>query len=85
MPEPGNDDRGWWRAFAEITALGLTFPLTIAAGYGLGWWLDRKLGTGPWLTIVLTGLGVTGAFVQLFRLGARNDRNEPPAGGSGTG
>ncbi len=61
------------------------FRIAIAVGYGLGWWLDRKLGTGPWLTIVLTGLGVIGAFVQLFRLGARNDRNEPPAGGSGTG
>jgi ATP synthase protein I len=69
---------GSWKAFAEITALGFTFPLAIAAGYGLGWWLDRELGTGPWLTIVLTGLGVAAAFLQLFRLAGRSDRNEPP-------
>ena len=79
MGEENKDDRGW-KTFAEITTLGITFPLAIAVGYGLGWWLDRELGTYPWLTIVLTGLGVAAAFIQLFRLGARNDRNDPPAG-----
>jgi ATP synthase protein I len=79
MAQKGNDERGWWKAFAEISALGMTFPLAIAAGYGLGWWLDRQFGTWPWLTIVFTVLGIAAAFVQLFRLAARNDRNEPPA------
>lgn len=82
--EPGDDRRGWMKAFAEITTLGLTFPLAIAAGYGIGWWLDGKFGTGPWLTIAGTALGVVSAFVQLFRLAAKDDaktgdRGDPDA------
>lgn len=73
---PDDDQSGWWRAFAEITAIGFTFPLAIAIGYGAGWWMDGKLGTHPWLTLVMTGLGVAAAFVQLFRLGSRNERRE---------
>ncbi|MGH9458412.1 MAG: AtpZ/AtpI family protein [Thermoanaerobaculia bacterium] len=71
-----SEERGWWKAWAEITALAITFPLTIAAGYGLGWWLDRELGTSPWLTIVFAALGVVGAFTYLFRLAARNERTD---------
>ncbi|HEY0591624.1 MAG TPA: AtpZ/AtpI family protein [Thermoanaerobaculia bacterium] len=73
-----NDERGWWKAFAEITTLGVTFPAAIAMGYLFGWWLDRALGTHPWLKIVMTALGLAAAFVQLFRLAARNDRSGPP-------
>lgn len=79
MPD---SNRGWWKAWAEITALALTFPLAVAAGYLLGWWLDGKVGTGPWLTIVFTGLGVAAAFTQLFRLAARHERDDQTRGGS---
>ncbi|HVR43667.1 MAG TPA: AtpZ/AtpI family protein [Thermoanaerobaculia bacterium] len=72
----GDDQRGWWKAFAEITALGLTFPLAIGIGWGAGWWLDAKLGTGPWLKFILTGLGIAAAFVQLFRIAARIERTD---------
>ena len=83
LPRP-NDQSGWWRAFAEITTLGITFPLAIGAGYLLGWWLDGIFGTGPWLAIAGAILGVAAAFIQLFRLASRNekrgdDRN-PPSG-----
>ena len=73
---PNDDQRGWWRALAEITAIGFTFPLAIAVGYVAGWWMDGKLGTSPWLTLVMTGLGVLAAFVQLFRFASRNERRE---------
>lgn len=74
--EPEKGGGGWYRALAEITALGLTFPLAIAIGYGGGWWLDRELETHPWLTILLTVCGVAAAFVQLIRFAARKER--PP-------
>ncbi|HEU5163418.1 MAG TPA: AtpZ/AtpI family protein [Thermoanaerobaculia bacterium] len=83
MTAKNRDDRGGWKTLGEMTALAFTFPAAILVGYGLGWWLDRELGTGPWLTIVLTGLGVAAAFVQLFRLGARSDRTDPPSGPPG--
>jgi F0F1-type ATP synthase assembly protein I len=34
---------------------------------GLGIWLDRKLGTTPWLTLVGVVIGMTGGFIGFFR------------------
>ena len=36
----------------EITSLGMEFALTIIAGGGLGYWLDKKCGTSPWLLVI---------------------------------
>jgi F0F1-type ATP synthase assembly protein I len=61
---------------ADAYALGLTFPAAIGVGLGGGWWLDKKFGTWPWLTIILGALGVATAFVALFRLASRDDGSE---------
>jgi F0F1-type ATP synthase assembly protein I len=38
-------------------------PLILAL---LGLWLDRTLGTGPWLTIAAAVLGLVGASVKIY-------------------
>ena len=38
--------------------IGLDFALPVVLGMYLGWWLDRKYGFSPWLTISGTALGV---------------------------
>jgi len=37
-----------------------TMTAALLLGLGLGWWLDRKLGTGPWLMLggILLGIVV---------------------------
>jgi ATP synthase protein I len=52
-------------------ALGLSMPLSIAMGLGLGVLLDRWLSTGPVLTIVFLLLGIVAAFVTLIREASR--------------
>jgi ATP synthase protein I len=42
--------------------------LSIAAGAGGGYWLDTRLGTRPWLTIVGVVLGAVVAFTAMIRL-----------------
>lgn len=32
----------------------------------LGWWLDSKLDSGPWLTIVFAVFGIAGACAKLY-------------------
>lgn len=48
----------------------LTIPILLAAipiaGVLLGWWLDRRVGTFPWLTIALLGMGFVGAARELW-------------------
>ena len=36
-------------------------------------WLDKLFGTKPWLTVAFGALGVIAAFINLFRLGMRDD------------
>lgn len=48
--------------------LGWTFAFTVGLGTGAGWWLDRKLGTGPWLLVAGLAAGIAAAFVNFFRV-----------------
>jgi ATP synthase protein I len=38
----------------------------IGLGAGIGYWLDKKLGTDPWLFFVFLGLGIVAAFRNLY-------------------
>ncbi len=68
-----SDKRGKYGAVYEGLTLGFVFPVAIALGYFLGRWLDRIFNTSPWLTGICTLLGISAAFVQLFRTGRTND------------
>jgi F0F1-type ATP synthase assembly protein I len=50
-----------------VWTLGLSMPLSIALGLGVGVLFDRWLGTGPVLTMVFLLLGIVAAFVTLVR------------------
>ncbi|MEO6260496.1 MAG: AtpZ/AtpI family protein [Thermoanaerobaculia bacterium] len=57
----------------EASSLGLMFPIAIGLGYFWGWGMDKLFHTQPWLTWIFTGFGVIAAFVNLFRIGMRDD------------
>ena len=52
---------------AEFAGVGLQLGATLALSAWLGYWLDRKLGTLPWATIVLVFLGASAAFYSIYR------------------
>ena len=78
MP-PGDDDRRakQVRFAADAWSMAFFFPAAIGGGVLLGWWLDKTFGTRPWLMIVFGACGVAAAFVQLFRIGMRDDGSGP--------
>lgn len=41
-----------------------------------GWWLDKKLGTSPWLTLVGIIAGICLGLFQLIRTGQRRQSND---------
>ncbi len=56
--------------YMKYAGAGLQFALTFLACGALGWWLDGKLGTEPWLMIVGILAGAAGAMYSLVaRLG----------------
>ena len=68
---PDNSDEGIGPTLVlltRLTGIGWTVALSIAAGAGGGYWLDTRLGTRPWLTIVGVVLGAVVAFTAMIRL-----------------
>jgi F0F1-type ATP synthase assembly protein I len=51
--------------------LGWVFVVAQLAGFWLGWWLDGKLGTRPWLMVAGMLLGMAAGFVNLVKVTAR--------------
>lgn len=62
---PGS--RRWIRQVGVLSGVGLTLVLCTVLGLGAGYYLDRWLGTSPWLTLVGLLLGIAAGFVNLFR------------------
>jgi F0F1-type ATP synthase assembly protein I len=52
---------------AEFAGVGLQLGGTIALSAWLGYWLDRKFGTLPWMTIVFVFFGAGTAFYAIYR------------------
>lgn len=57
----------------EASSLGLMFPLAMGLGFAWGYGMDKLFGTKPWLTAIFTGFGVIAAFINLFRIGGKQD------------
>ncbi len=47
---------------------GVEIVSALIAGAGLGWLLDRWLGTGPWLLLVFFLIGGAAGVLNLYRL-----------------
>jgi F0F1-type ATP synthase assembly protein I len=59
VPEDGSP----WR----LMHLGLELAVTFLLFFGIGFLLDRRLGTLPWLTVVLTLVGFGAGMYHLIR------------------
>lgn len=55
------------RSWYQMTALGMEFVVAILLFGGIGWWLDGRAGTEPWLTIVGFFLGFAVGLWMLVR------------------
>ena len=51
------------------SSIGIQVGLTVGLGMIAGVYLDRWLGTGPWLTILGLVVGVISGFTRLFQIG----------------
>ena len=63
------------KAFARVGALGIELAASTVIGLFGGRWLDGKLGTEPWLSIVGLILGVVAGFRSLY-LTAKSENRE---------
>ena len=65
-----------WQGLATAGSLGFTLVGCTFLGLFAGYYLDRWLGSGPWLTVLLLLLGISAGFLNIFVTAARL-RNPP--------
>ncbi len=61
-------DNRWMRKGAMVSSIGLLIVVSTLLGLGLGYWLDSKLGTKPWLAFVFTILGLASGMYESYRI-----------------
>lgn len=65
------------RRVAELSSIALILPSSIAVGLFLGYFLDKWLGTAPWLLLTFTVLGIVSGLLSLFRAIKKAVKEEP--------
>ena len=68
-------DQGTWKALGELSSIGLVLVVATVIGLVGGYYLDRWLGTSPWLLLLGLVLGIAAGFVNLFRSVTRAERD----------
>jgi ATP synthase protein I len=71
---PG-EERSAWKTLGDLSTVGLTLVLATVIGLAGGYYLDKWLGTSPWLTLMGLGFGIAAGFVNLFRTVNRAERD----------
>lgn len=66
---------------APLMGMGVQLAAAMVMFGGLGWWLDGKLGTAPWLLAAGCLVGAGGGMISLIRTALRFRKSEPEKGG----
>jgi len=69
-----DDEQSAWKSLGELSTVGMALVLATVIGLAGGYYLDKWLGTSPWLTLIGLGFGIVAGFVNLFRTVNRAER-----------
>ena len=71
------ETKNMWRIAGTTGAVGIEVAVAIAIGYLGGHWLDGKLRTAPWLSLIGFAAGVGAAIKALARVVRDYKRKNP--------
>jgi len=60
-------DRNLRESIASASVVGLNLVSATFVGLAVGYWLDRWLGTSPWLLLVFLVLGIVAGFRNVLQ------------------
>ena len=55
------------RQLLDASMVGINLVVSTFVGLAIGYFLDKLLGTSPWLLIAFTFLGIVAGFIELFK------------------
>ena len=76
--EPGKDRRqSTMTQLAPYMGMGFQIAAAMSAFGALGWWLDTRFKTTPWLLVVGVVLGATGGMISAIRTALKSEKKSP--------
>ena len=69
------DRRALFRDLGRYSALGLEMAIAVILGLAIGYYLDKWLGTGPWMTVIWIGIGFAAGVRSLYRAAVRSGKD----------
>ncbi len=57
----------FWKTMLDASMVGINMVVATFIGLAIGYFLDRLLGTGPWLTVVFLLFGIATGFFELYK------------------
>lgn len=83
------DKRQLFKALGFLSSLGISIVAASVIGLAMGFYLDKWLGTSPWLTLIFLGFGIIAGFRNIYVLTTRELKRqadeERENGGNGNG
>ena len=70
------DKRQLFRTLGFLSSVGISMVAATFIGLAMGYYLDKWLGTDPWLTLVFLLLGIVSGFRNIFILTSRELRRQ---------
>jgi ATP synthase protein I len=64
------------KSIGFLSGVGISLVASTLIGLFMGYYLDRWLGTGPWLTLLFLGFGIVAGFRNIFILTRRELRRQ---------
>jgi F0F1-type ATP synthase assembly protein I len=72
--EPRKSQQSTMAQLAPYMGMGLQIAAAMTVFGGLGWWLDTRFNTTPWLLVVGVILGATGGMISAIRTALRGEK-----------
>lgn len=55
------------KTLGQLSTIGLSFVFALVLGFAGGFWLDGRLGTSPWLSLLGFALGLAAGVLNVVR------------------
>ena len=86
------DRKQLFRTLGFLSSVGISMVVATFIGLAMGYYLDKWLGTDPWMTLVFLLIGIISGFRNIFILTSRelrrqqkNDEKDAEESGDGQG
>lgn len=63
-----NGGRGFFKGLAMLASMGIAMVVSTFIGLVMGIYLDKYLGTKPWLTIIFLIFGIAAGFRNIYEM-----------------